>query len=138
MQDYTNRALYILLSVLCAVRAKKLQLACFFFCFFLVQVSENLWSAIQNYVQNNLYLPDLSDENVYLGFISNNSPMKLENHILLAFKRFLFENRREKFVVNPNGFWKSLMHIQKIEFQIASRNGKLKGYSQKWNTISVE
>ena len=72
--------------------------------FFECRVSANLWSAIQNHVQNNLYLPGLSDENVHLGFISNNSSMQLENHILLAFKRFLFENRKEKFIVNPNGF----------------------------------
>ena len=39
-----------------------------------------------------LYLPDLSDENVHLGFNSNNSSMRLENHILPDFKRFLFEN----------------------------------------------
>ena len=38
--------------------------------------------------------------------------------------------------MNLNGFWKYLMHIQKIEFQIASKNGKLRGHSQKWNTIS--
>ena len=86
----------------------------------------------QNHVQNNLYLPDLSDENVHLGFISNNSSMTLENYILLAFKRFIFENRKEKFIVNLNGFWKYLMHIQKIEFQIASKNGILKkGHFQK-------
>ena len=78
-------------------------------------MSANLWSAIQNHFQNNMYLPDLSDENVHLGFISNNSSMRLENHILLAFKRFLFENRKEKFIVNLNGFWKYLMHIQKVE-----------------------
>ena len=81
------------------------------------RVSANLWSAIQNHVQNNLYLPGLSDENVYLGFISDDSSMQLENHIFLAFKRFLFENRKENFVVNLNGFWKYLMHIQKIEFR---------------------
>ena len=48
--------------------------------------------------------------------------MLLENRILLAFKQFLFENRKEKFIVNLTGFWKYLMHIQKIEFQIASKN----------------
>ena len=64
-------------------------------------MSANLWSAIQNHVQNKLYLPDLSDENVHLGFISNNSSMRLENHILLAFKRFLFENRKEKVHCEP-------------------------------------
>ena len=73
--------------------------------FFEYRVSANLWLAIQNHVQNNMYLPDLSDENVHLGFISNISSMRLENHILLAFKRFLFENRKEKFIVNRNGFW---------------------------------
>ena len=104
--------------------------------FFECRVSANLWSAIQNHLQNNLYLPGLSDENVHLGLISNNSSMRLENHILLAFKRFLFENQKEKFIVNLNGFWKYLMHIQKIEFQIASKNGKLRGHFQKWNTIS--
>ena len=62
--------------------------------------------------------------------------MWLENHILLAFKQFLFEIRKEKFIVNLNGFWKYLMRIQKIEFQIASKNGKLRGHFQKWNTIS--
>ena len=55
---------------------------------------------------------------------------------LLAFKRFVFENRKEKFIVNLNGFWKHSMHMQKIEFQIASKNGKLRGHLQKWNTIS--
>ena len=83
-----------------------------------------------------MYLPHLSDENVHLGFISNDSSMRLENYIFLAFKQFLFENRKEKFIVNLNGFWKYLMHTQKIEFQIASKNGKLKGYFQTWNTIS--
>ena len=50
------------------------------------RVSADLWSARQNHVQNNMYLPHLSDENVHLGFISNNSSMRSENHILLAFK----------------------------------------------------
>ena len=104
--------------------------------FFECRVSASLWSAIQNHVQNNLYLPDLSDENVHLSFISDNSSMTLENDILLAFKRFLFENRKEKFIVNLNGFWKYLIHIQKTEFQIVSKNGKLRGHFQKWHTIS--
>ena len=104
--------------------------------FFECRVSANLWLAIQNHVQNSMYLSDLRDENVHHGFISNNSFMRLENHTLLAFKRFLFENRKEKFIVNLNGFWKYLMHIQKVEFQIASKNGKLKGCFQKWNTTS--
>ena len=103
-------------------------------------MSANLWSAIQNHVQNKLCLPDLSDDNVHLGFISYNSSMRLENHILLAFKLFLFENRKEKFIVNLNGFcngWNGyLMQMQKIEFQTASKNGKLKGHFQTWNTIS--
>ena len=103
--------------------------------FFECRVSANLWSAIQNHVQNNMYLLDLNDKNVHLGFIYNNSCMRLENHILLAFKRFLLENQKEKFIVNLNGFWKYLMHIQKVEFQIASKNGKLKGHFQKWITI---
>ena len=79
--------------------------------FFECRVSASLWSAIQNHVQNNQYLPGLSEENVHLGFISNNSSMRLENHILLAFKQFLFDNQKEKFIVNLNGFWKYLMHI---------------------------
>ena len=33
------------------------------------RVSASLLAAIQNHVQNNLYLPDLNDENVHLGFI---------------------------------------------------------------------
>ena len=74
--------------------------------FYESRVSANLWSAIQNHVQNTLYLPNLSDENVLLGFISKNSSLRLENHILLAFKRFIFENRKEKFIVDLNGFWK--------------------------------
>ena len=64
--------------------------------FFECRMSASLWLAIQNHVQNNLYLPGLSNENVHLGFISNNSSMRLENHILLVFKRFLFENRTGK------------------------------------------
>ena len=100
--------------------------------FYECRVSANLWSAIQNHVQNNLCLPNLSDKNVHLGFISKNSSLRLENHILLAFKRFLFENRKENFIVGLNGFWKYLMHIQKIEFQIASKNGKLRDHFQKW------
>ena len=63
--------------------------------------------------------------------LSNNSSMRLENHILLAFIQFLFENRKEKFIVDLNGFWKYLMHMQKIEFQIANKNDKLKGHFQK-------
>ena len=35
--------------------------------FFECRVSANLWLAIQNHVQNNMYLPDLSDENVHHG-----------------------------------------------------------------------
>ena len=63
--------------------------------FFECRVSANLWSAIQNHFPSNLHGSDLSDENVHLGFISNNFSMRLENHILLAFERFLFENRKE-------------------------------------------
>ena len=51
--------------------------------------------------------------------------MRSENHTVLAFQRFLFENRKEKFIVNLNGFWKHLMHIQKIEFQIGSKLPKV-------------
>ena len=62
--------------------------------------------------------------------------MRLENHISLLLNNVFFENRKKKFIVNLNGFWKYLMYIQKIEFQIASKHGKLKSYFQKWNTVS--
>ena len=79
------------------MRTKKLQVTCF-----LSAECRQIYGQLYKI----MYLPDLSDENVHLSFISNNSSMSLENHILLAFKRFHFENRKEKFIVNLNGFWK--------------------------------
>ena len=70
----------------------------------------------KSHVQNNLYLLDLSDENVHLSSIFENRIMRLENHILLALNRFFMKNPNEKFAVNLFRFQKNLMHIQKTEF----------------------
>ena len=86
---------------------------------------------------NQFMTPDLSDKNVHLGFIFNNSFTRLENHILLIFKRFLFEDRKGKFIVNLYGFILEVFDAYtKDRIPGCKQKGKPNGHFQKWNTTS--
>ena len=92
-------------------------------------VTVELWKKLQRWLTPSFVLPDLTLENALLGYIpiisDNGTTAKLVNHILLIFKRSLYEMRSRK--VAPSIFYimNQIKQIRNIEYQIAKKSDKL-------------
>ena len=63
--------------------------------------TENLWTALQIWLVSTCQLPNLNPQNALLGFPMSKSDLSLlANHILLIFKRSLYEARGKN--IRPN------------------------------------
>ena len=98
-----------------------------FFC--QCEVTVDLWSKLQNWLSPHLILPELDLKNALLGYkqptCENRIRVKLTNHIILIFKRSLYEMRSCK--VSPLIFYivNTKRNIMDIEYQIAKSTDKL-------------
>ena len=87
-------------------------------------------------------LPEFNLENALFGYVpvttsnSNNKQVdKLINHIILIFKRSLYEMRSSR--TSPSVFYvaRRVRQIMEIEYQIAQTNCKLSLYCDKWKPL---
>ena len=83
-----------------------------------------LWDRVRIWLLPALQLLLLTNRNTHLGLLSETSKMIFENHILLAFKRFL-SSAYKRYIIN----------IYKVEKRIATDNGKLESYYDKWEPL---
>ena len=86
-------------------------------------VTVELWKKLQGWLTPSFVIPDLTSENALSGYMpiisDNGTTTKLINHILLIFKRSLYEMRSRK--VAPSIFYiiNTIKQIRDIEYQIA-------------------
>ena len=60
---------------------------------------------------------------------------KVKNHIILSFKKFLYENRLCPDKVNVHAFKSHLKRIIQIEYFIAKKNSTLEKHFKKWERL---
>lgn len=89
------------------------------------EFSRKLWDEIRVKCKDSLVLPNLSAWNVCLGIFEQSSDLILENHILVLFKRFIYEKKINRTSINIYAFWKYLMKIKDIELRVAVKNENL-------------
>ena len=105
-------------------------------------VTEELWKKLQRWLTPSFVLPDLTLENALLGYMpiisDNGTTAKLVNHILLIFKRSLYEMRSRK--VAPSIFYimNKIKQIRNIEYQIAKKSDKLTLHFNKWDLLNLQ
>ena len=97
--------------------------------------ARNFYFLIQNWGrEKNLEFPQHNIENIILGA---ESVKPLINHIILIFKLVLYKARESGKTPSLEYFKNYLNYIQKIEFTIALKNGKLESHNKKWKPLLV-
>ena len=105
-------------------------------------VTRKLWKDLQIFFAASFRLPELNLKNALFGYVpvttsnSNNKQVdKLINHIILIFKRSLYEMRSSRTL--PSVFYvaRRVRQIMEIEYQIAQTNCKLSLRFDKWEPL---
>ena len=105
-------------------------------------VNRKLWKDLQRFFAASLELPELNLKNAFFGYVpvttssSNNKQVdKLINHIILIFKRSLYEMRSSR--TSPSVLYvaRRVKQIMEIEYQIAQTNCKLSLHFDKWEPL---
>ena len=100
-------------------------------------ITLDLWQKVKNWLKPSLALPELDLKNALLVYIPESRVhiTLLINHILLIFKRSLFEmkNRNKP----PSEFYiiNRIKKTMQIEFQIAKSSNKISSHFKKWDRI---
>ena len=63
-----------------------------------------LWTEVKQWLQPSLMLPNLTEKLIFLGFLDNQSNSVIINHLILLFKKFLYDNRENRFKINVTSF----------------------------------
>ena len=97
------------------------------------------WSQLGNYFSDCITLPQLNPQTAILGYTnSNEQNFLLQNHILLAFKKFIYASRNSGNLI-LSAFLKKLSKIRNTEKAIASNDKtKLKRYNFKWLKVEYK
>ena len=101
---------------------------------FMVCTTENSWSALQSWLGSTCQLSNLVPQNALLGFPMSKSDLSLlTNHILLIFKRSLYEAKGRN--IRPNIYFikARITQTERTEFFIAKQNNKLDIHYKKWD-----
>ena len=81
-------------------------------------------------------LPNLTEKLIFLGFLDNQSNSVIINHLILLFKKFLYENRGNRFKINVTSFQVYVAYVYEIENKIAKKRRKIEAHLRKWETIA--
>ena len=96
--------------------------------------------SLQACLKPSINLPDLTPESGLLGLITaldnNKYITTLINHLILIFKKSLYEMRLRSIPSSVHYIKKRIAQIKKIEFQIAYYNNKLDFHFKKWAPMS--
>ena len=85
------------------------------------KVSSQLWKEIQGEFYPYLVLPNLDIKLILFGILYDQDQQKVNNHIVLIFKKFLHKNRDCPDEVNVYAFKNRLKRIIQIEYFIAKK-----------------
>ena len=103
--------------------------------FFECKVSSQLWKEIQGEFYPYLILPNLDIKLILFGILHDQDQQKVKNHIILSFKKFLYENRLCPDKINVHAFKSHLTRIIQIEYFIAKKNSTLEKHFKKWERL---
>ena len=81
-------------------------------------------------------LPNLTEKLIFLGFLDNQSNSVIINHLILLFKKFLYENRGNRFKINVTSFQVYVAYVYEIENKMAKKCQKIEAHLRKWETIA--
>ena len=98
---------------------------------------EKLWTDIKQSLIPHLALPNLNAKNRIFGFIDNDSFSVVENHILLLYKRYIYDRRLNKRSTNFLGFENLISIIKQIEEKISRKRNTMAKHFQKWEPMPV-
>ena len=98
---------------------------------------EKLLTDIKQSLSPHLALPHLNAKNCIFGFIGNDSFSVVENHILLLYKRYVYDCRLNKRSTNFLGFKNLISIIRQIEEKISRKRNTMVKNFQKWEPISA-
>ena len=134
---YPNNRLYkmaIADSPLCSLCGNYTETILHFFCH--CSITQNLWKQMQNWLNNNLDIPELTSKIAILGkYPCQGATDILINHVTLMFKKFLYTRRKSTSQVTFVTLKHYIAYTQKIEQTISRKNGKLTLHFKKWNLI---
>ena len=95
-----------------------------------------LWETLSNKVAGFLSLPKLEPELAVLGKWNLDKNEKvLINHIVLLFKRFVFDYRSNRHKIHILALLNYFRTVEKVEQKIAYQKDKLKLHFEKWDPI---
>ena len=81
-------------------------------------------------------IPNLTEKLIFLGFLDNQLNSVIINQLILLFKKFLYENRGNRFKINVTSFQFYVAHVYEIENKIAKKRRKIEAHFRKWGTIA--
>ena len=91
---------------------------------------------VKQWLQPSLMLPNLTEKLIFLGFLDNQSNSVIINHLNFLFRKFLFENRENRFKINVTSFQFHGVYVYKIENKIAKKPRKTEAHLRKWETTA--
>ena len=98
--------------------------------------TSELWIKVKQWLQSSLMLPNLTEKLIFLGFLDNQSNSVIINHLILLFKKFLYENRGNRFKINVTSFQVYVAYVYEIENKMAKKCQKIEAHLRKWETIA--
>ena len=107
-----------------------------------MSITKHLWKDLKRFLRPSLSLSELNLKNALLGYVSSvNIPeirqtVTLINHIILIFKRSLYEMRSGRSCPSVFYIINRIKQIKEIEYKIAQVNDKLSFHLEKWEPLS--
>ena len=98
---------------------------------------KKLWTDIKHSLIPHLALPSLNTKNCIFGFIDKDSFSVIEKHILLPYKRYIYDGRLNKRSTNFLGFENLISIIKQIEEKISRKRNTMTKHFEKLEPISV-
>ena len=103
---------------------------------------------LQRFLRPSLSLHELNLKNALLGYVPQKTvstpvPQKTDrtvtfiNHIILIFKRSLYEMRSSRPCPSVSYIINRIKQIKEIEYQVAQVNDKLSFHLEKWEPLSL-
>ena len=124
----------IVSSPLCSCRGKSSKTVGHLF--LRCRYASEIWIEVKQWLQSLLMLPNLTEKLIFLGFLDNQSNRVIINHLILLFKKFLSENRGNRFKINVTSFQVYVAYVYEIENKIDKKHRKIEAHLCKWETIA--
>ena len=124
----------IVLSPLCSVCGESSETVGHLF--LRCRYASELWIEVKQWLQSSLMPPNLTEKLIFLGFLDNQSISVIINHLILLFKKFIYENRGNRFKISVTSFQVHVAYVYEIENKIAKKRQKIEALLRKWETIA--